>query len=71
MTTAAATDTSWAGAVRMPRLMISVVAPAGGCGMPINVSTSVVSATDRAPLMTCSGVSPPTGAEGSSCNPKA
>ncbi|MDP9694008.1 UNVERIFIED_ORG: hypothetical protein J2X79_001560 [Arthrobacter globiformis] len=51
--------------------MISVVAPAGGCGMPIHVSASVVSATDRAPLVTCSGVRPPTGAEGWSCNPKA
>jgi hypothetical protein len=39
--------------------------------MPIHDSTSVVSATDRAPLITCSGVSPPTGAEGWSCNPKA
>ncbi len=34
-------DSSSAGVLKIPRLMINVVAPAGGCGLFVQVSTSV------------------------------
>ncbi len=54
-TTAPTIESSCDGEVRMPRLTIRVLAPAGGWGRRSTVSTIVVTATDKAPAATYRG----------------